>query len=79
MKRKTTRPARNTSVPARHMRRVPRRDGDELGQEAEVDADIAEHRPGERAVAGSMEVPFTTKRMVRNTASRPAMPSTMPR
>ena len=31
------------------------------------------------AVAGNIDVPLTTKRMVRNRARRPAMPITMPR
>ncbi len=56
-----------------------RGDAEELAHEAEIDAEVGEHGPGQRRRGGEDHGPFTTKTMERNSASSAAMPTTTPR
>ena len=70
-----SRPAPPRRRPGRSARSS--RDRKDALEEAEIDAGIGEHRPGQGR-AGKISAPLTTKTMVRNSASRPAMPMMMP-
>ena len=68
----------------RFARRAPdafgaRRHVEHLAPESEIDADVDRAPPSRaRRRPGNMTLPLTTNRMVRNSASNPAMPMTMP-
>ena len=53
-------------------------DREDALEEAEIDAGIGKDRPGERRRRREDQRPLTTKTMVRNSASSPAMPMMMP-